>query len=646
MPRKFFKTQSLKHKIKKPLYTIEGKMHLNVRGFGFLSPIDSSKKDIFIPADQVRGAVSGDIVLVEVYHKGSSKRGPEGVVKKIITRSTTELYGIITEVSPLLAFVPFLKNSSTVHVQHEKKLNVGDRVLLLVADWGDEETLISATVKEVLGNVEIPQSDYQAVLKEFSLEDTFPNAVLQEIEKLPNEVLKKDYANRKDYTHLECVTIDPTTAKDFDDALSISTDEQGHFHLGVHIADVSYYVHPNSHLDSVAAERCNSTYFPGGKCIPMLPPQLSENLCSLVENQPRLTVSVSMEFDSSGVLLNYSVDRAVIRSRKRLTYAEARKILNGDNPSSPFVSILKTLSTLGSLLKKQRGYRGSVDFSIPELILHFEDDFGIPTHVTFEEYDITHQMVEEFMLKTNEIIAEHLSFLSPLLYRVHEEPSRDTLAVFDQFARILGHKLPPEPQKHDYQNLFSNLPAGNDKNLLAVAFIRCMKLAFYTVKNMGHFGLSLEKYCHFTSPIRRYSDVITLRLLFQEIPLPKEEELEKIAKKCSEKERNSFRAESTMRNLKKYRLLRRWFETHPDKTYSAVISKVKRDGVVFTLEALQLDGFIPISGLSADVLYYKHRQGAIVSKKSGTVFSMGKKFLVALNSIDLIHLNASWSLCK
>lgn len=646
MPRKFFNNRASKSKAKKPLYTIEGKVHLNARGFGFLSPLDSSEKDIFIPADKIHGAVSGDVVLVEVYQGGNTQKGPEGAVKKIITRANTEFYGVITEISPPLAFVPFLKNTSTVHVQCDKELSVGDRVLLMVVDWGDKDSSISTEVKEVLGNIEVPQSDYAAVIKEFSLEDDFPEAVLKEVQALPSEVVEKDWENRKDYTQLECVTIDPTTAKDFDDALCIRIDEEGHFHLGVHIADVSYYVRPGSPLDAVAAQRCNSTYFPGGKCIPMLPPQLSENLCSLVENKPRLTVSVFMEFDPSGVLLKYSFERAVIRSRKRFTYGEAREILEDPSLSNPFAYTLNNLSKLGKLLKRQREFRGSVDFSIPELILHFEGDFGIPTHVTFEDYDITHQMVEEFMLKTNEVVAEHLSRITPLLYRVHEHPSKDTLAVFDQFARVLGHTLPPKPQQHDYQSLFANIPNGKDKNLLAISFIRCMKLAFYTAKNVGHFGLSLERYCHFTSPIRRYSDVITLRLLFKEIPSPREEDLEIIARKCSEKERNSFRAESTIRNLKKYRLLRRWFEADPGRNYSAVISKVKRDGVLFTLDELQLDGFLSIEDLSLDILYYKHRQGSLVGKRSGENFSIGKKITVVLNAIDLIHLDASWSFCK
>jgi ribonuclease R len=317
--------------------------------------------------------------------------------------------------------------------------------------------------------------------------------------------------------------------------------------LGVHIADVAHYVRPGTPLDKEAIQRCNSTYFPG-TCVPMLPEELSNELCSLKEGQIRLTVSVLMDFDKTGTLIKHQVVRSCIKSKKRLTYFQAKDILDG-KAKSPHLKTLKSMVELCTLLKKKRYERGSIDFALPELVVVVNEK-GEPEGLKKIEYDVTHQLVEEFMLKANEIVAMELHLRGKqLIYRVHEEPQEENFEDFLQLARTLGFHVPVQATSKDLQALFAEAKHTSFFQQLSVGFIRSMKLAQYSQENVGHFGLSLEHYCHFTSPIRRYSDLIIERLLFDEEP--EGLDLEKIAKFCSDQERVSFRAEMSVKTLKK-----------------------------------------------------------------------------------------------
>ncbi|MBI3237037.1 MAG: RNB domain-containing ribonuclease, partial [Chlamydiales bacterium] len=285
----------------------------------------------------------------------------------------------------------------------------------------------------------------------------------------------------------------------------------------VHIADVAHYVKPGSALDQEAIIRCNSTYFPG-TCIPMLPEQLSNELCSLKPEVVRLTVSVLMDFDKEGTLIGHEVVRSCIYSAKRFTYFEAKDVLD-KKVKSPYAKSLELMVELCQLLKKKRHERGSIDFALPETVILI-DEKGEPTGVKKIEYDITHQLVEEFMLKANEMVAKELNLRKrPVLYRVHEEPSEENFTDFYQFARSLGFTLPAKPTPIDIQEMFDEAKKSPHSHQLSVAFIRSMRLAQYSPNNIGHFGLALEHYSHFTSPIRRYSDLVTQRLLFNEEPI-------------------------------------------------------------------------------------------------------------------------------
>lgn len=625
---------------------IKGILRKNPRGFGFVVPEDSSKcsKDVFIPKHLINQAVDGDLVEVTIHPKSNWAKGPEGHITAILNRGRKHLAGIIIATKkPILAYVPILGEERFAQVKSPKEnhLKKGDRVILKVIDWGDKKNPTICELNYKIGHINDPCIDIEAAVEEFDLRSDFPSSALKLAKSFGNKVRKKDCKGRLDLTHLECFTIDPDTAKDFDDALSISKNRGGHFYLGVHIADVAHYVTPGSALDKEASLRANSTYFPG-KCLPMLPEELSNELCSLKEGVIRLSVSVLMQFDKQADLISKEIHRSFIKSRARYTYADAKKILNGQL-KSPHRQSLKQMRALCDLLKKKRYERGSIDFALPELVI-LVDEKGDPFDVKIEEYDITHQLVEEFMLKANEVVATYLTEKEkPLIYRVHDEPAQENMQDFFATARALGFQLPKEPTREDLQTLFSKAKGTRFSHELAIRFIRNLKLASYSPNNVGHFGLALEHYCHFTSPIRRYPDLVTMRSLFDKPTTFAQ--LDQIAQKCCEQERLSFRAESSVKLLKKLRLLKKWFKKNPKKIYKANITRIKSFGLSFEMKKLFLEGFFHLSELEDDYFQYVEKGPFLIGRHTGKKHFVGEEISLRLLNIDLIRLETNWQLC-
>ncbi|MBS3904253.1 MAG: ribonuclease R [Simkania sp.] len=627
---------------------LRGTLRVHPRGFGFVIPSSriESPKDIFIPKHLMADAVDGDEVEVDIAPESlASEKGPEGKIVYIVKRGRKHLAGIIHDVGANdIAYVhaPLLGTSRTVTVKMEKKhaLKVGDRIILQVKSWGKQNSPTIGEVCHHLGHISDPSIDVKAAVEEFDLHDEFCPESIEEASAFGSKIKSSDLKQREDLRDLECFTIDPTTAKDYDDALSLHRDSKGCYHLGVHIADVAHYVQESSHLDQEAYARCNSTYFPG-KCVPMLPEELSTHLCSLRPNVMRLTVSVLMTFNKTGDLINAKFVRAVIKSKKRFTYEEAKSVIDGKKKST-HAPALKLMVELCLLLKKKRNERGSIDFALPDTVITV-DKKGQPTGFSTVEYDISHQLVEEFMLKANETIATHFSKQGiPILFRVHEEPTQDNMDDFCTFARGLGFLIPKTPTKQDLQRLFDDAKNSPFLYQLTVAFIRSMKLATYSPDNAGHYGLALENYCHFTSPIRRYSDLVTQRLLFNE--QPSDTNLNEIALKCSEQERISFRAEMSVKNLKKLRFLGNYYEEDPQRTYEACISRVKPFGLLFELLPMMIEGFLHISNLGNDYFIHDDRRGVLVGKHTGLTYKVGETILVRLVGIDFIVQESKWAL--
>ncbi|MFT4552707.1 MAG: ribonuclease R [Chlamydiales bacterium] len=624
-----------------------GTIHVHHRGFGFLSPDDPIQfsQDIFVPKHLTGNAVDGDTVEVLINQSVVSEKGPEGKVIAIVNRARTHIAGTIQFIynsGIILAYVPLLGLSRRVLVEPPEDLTliVGDRVIMKVQDWGNSDNETKCEVSHRIGNVSDPSVDIRAAIEEFELQADFPNQVLQDVKAFGSRVSTKEIAKREDLRDLECFTIDPTTAKDFDDALTLSKEKNGHYHLGVHIADVSHYVRAGTPLDHEATRRCNSTYFPGF-CLPMIPSKLSENLCSLKPNVNRLTISVMMELDSTGSLVDYKIFRSVIRSARRFTYHEARLILDGEM-ASKHAPKMHLMSELCGVLKKKRNERGCIEFALPESRV-IVDEHGVPEKIEVIQYDVTHQLVEEFMIKANEVIATHLTGIGKeLSYRVHDEPSEENIKDFSIIAGAYGFNLSETPTTKELQNLFDEARQTAYGQHLATSYIRSMKLASYSPTNIGHYGLSLEHYCHFTSPIRRYADLAVHRQLFSDTE--DEIDFEAISNRCSEQERISSKAENAVIVLKKLRLLEKIKENNRHHQFDAVISKVKPFGIYFEVLDVMLEGFLRISEIGDDYFVYNEEKLSLKGNRTNTSFRCGDRISVMLVESDLITLESTWSI--
>lgn len=627
--------------------TVTGLIRMHPRGFGFVQPdqTDLYSQDIFIPKPYTQGAVDGDRVEIVVHPELLSPKGPEGKVVAILSRGRTHVAGIIygrDNYNNLLAYVPILGTDQAVIVEpwEERALKVGDRLVMEVLEWGGEDSCTVCKVDRYLGHISDASCDIKAAIEEYNLRSAFPAPVIKDAEKIGARVTPKDMEGREDLRHIESFTIDPTTAKDFDDALSLSKDSHGHYHLYVHIADVSHYVRKDSTVDMEAKLRCNSTYFPGC-CVPMLPPELSENLCSLKPKVNRLVVTVYMKIDGDGSVVQYRIGRSVIKSSKRFTYEEAKEVLDGKK-KSPHIQTLEIMVELCHLLKRKRFERGSIEFVLPEMRINVEKD-GTPTGTEVVHYDITHQLVEEFMLKANEIVATHLCERGvPIAFRIHDRPAEENLRDFAILAGAFGFKLSETPTQTELQNLFHEALDTEYGQYLATSYIRRMRMAVYSPDNVGHYGLSLTHYCHFTSPIRRYADLLIHRALFGEVF--DKESLEVMTNYCSEQERISGKAENSVILLKKLRLLADILEKEPGKVYTAVVTRVRNFGIFFEILDYILEGFFSLSDLHNDYYVYNSDKEVLFGTHTERSIKAGDRIEVVLLQVDFITLESKWRL--
>ena len=625
---------------------MEGTMRLHPRGFGFVKPSDQTlyMQDIFIPKHLTQNAVDGDTVEVLVNNETLSEKGPEGRVLTIIERARSHLAGIIKEVSRkgvYYAHAPMLGAAQRVQVETENvTLKVGDRLVMEVLEWGSKEQPTICKFSRLLGHISDPSCDIPAAIEEFELRKDFPTGVIAEAKAFGTKVPLSEIRKREDFRTQPCITIDPDTAQDFDDAISLIRSHDGGYDLSVHIADVSHYVRPGSLLDKEAEMRCNSTYFPN-YCLSMLPKELSANLCSLKPNVNRLTVSVLMHFDSSGTLQHYRIARGVIKSAKRFTYKEAKAVLDGKTQST-YAGMLKLMAEFCAFLKKQRYERGSIEFALPELMV-LVDEAGTPVKTEYVAYDITHQLVEEFMLKANEIVALHLNQEGKeVAYRVHDQPSEENMRDFALLANAFGFQLPSDCTSREIQQLFDEAMHSPYGQYLATSYIKRMRLAVYSSDNIGHFGLSLTHYCHFTSPIRRYIDLVVHRLLFQEGET--KERLDQISQTCSEQERISSKAENSVVLLKKLRLLDKIQREERYKQYEAVVTRVKNFGIYFEVLELMLECYLHVSEMHNDYYIFEEKKAALTGRHSGISYRAGDKITVMLKEIDFITLESVWEM--
>ncbi len=597
-------------------------------GYGFARPEDELCEDIFIPARFSGGALQGD--LVEVFMKERETTGKnEGRVIRILERSQETMLAVVREQSGKISILPFGSPSGDEHVLSGRESKpLQDGLIVRV----DRKNL---ALKEILGFPDEEGVDTQVVMERFALASNFSEMALDETRQISVDIGPKDVEGRKDYRSWPTVTIDGPDAQDFDDAVSIMKTDAGNYLLGVHIADVSHYVREGSSVDEEAFHRGTSVYFPD-RTLPMLPEKLSNRICSLRPEEDKLTVSVLLEIDGRGNVLKSSFHPSIIKTEERMTYDSVYRIFEGDSEEkrrfSALVPYLSLMRDLARALREKRLDVGSLDFDLVEPELVYEG--GVLRSVVPAERNEAHRLIEEFMVVANEAVA---SFLyereAPLIFRIHPPPTADDIRRLKEMLSHLGILLPDSKKLRakELQSALEQAQGKPEKQFVERQVLRSLRWALYSSDAQGHFGLAKSKYAHFTSPIRRYPDLVVHRILKKVLqgkkikPAP----LDSVARHCSERER---RAEEAERDLMEWRIYR-YLKTKLGDEFEGIIVNISRAGLVVELKDSFVAGVVPFVEFPGDY-FYKRAERTLVGRRTGHIFALGQRIRVTLASVD------------
>jgi ribonuclease R len=622
---------------------LTGTLECHSNGFGFVIP-EEGGEDIFINRSGVREAMHGDTVVARVDGvKEGGKR--EGKIVRIIKRAHRTLIGRFERVEGAALVVPSnerILQEVMVSPKKCKGAKHGELVEVEITRWPAKHMPPLGVITDVLGNAEDPEVEIEVITRKYALPHKFPNPVINDAEKIPLKVSKEDIEGRIDLRRgIKLFTIDGETAKDFDDAVGIERLPTG-YRLLVAIADVSHYVKEGSLIDTEAYVRSTSVYFPG-YCIPMLPEALSNNICSLMPRVDRLALTAELIFDDSGKLKKKSFFESVIKSAERLTYTDVRKILKDKDRAaikkfSQVTDELRTMEELARKLAKNRQRDGSIDFDLPEpqIIIDLE---GNIEDIVRSERNIAHRIIEEFMLSANRAVAtEFIAKKVPAIFRVHEEPDSENIKDFKEFAAGLGYHFKGEGPKA-FQKTLKHFEGRPEERLINHILLRSMKQARYAMENTGHFGLAFEKYTHFTSPIRRYPDLIVHRLIKRVITNSYDKKLRDrmeallpdASVHTSAKERKAMEAEREIVDLKKAQFMK----DRVGEDFDGFISGVTSFGLFVELKDYFVEGLIHITSLDDDYYNYLEKKHMLIGESTKKSYSLGAPLRVTIKMVDL-----------
>ncbi|WP_022854392.1 ribonuclease R [Thermodesulfatator atlanticus] len=630
---------------------VTGKLKIHPDGYGLLEPEEPKKPVIYVPPSRLKGAINGDKVVVRIETPQKRKR-PEGTVIRILERGKKYIVGIFFRTKRVATVIPEddrLPFEILIPPDATKGAEDGDMVVAEIVDFSPGRRIPEGRVIEVLGDPESLSTQIKAVIYKYELPHRFSRAVNEELKEIPDEVRDEDKAGREDLRKLLFVTIDGETAKDFDDAIYVRKLPKG-WRLYVAIADVAHYVRPGTALDKEAYERGTSVYFPGS-VVPMFPEKLSNNLCSLNPDVDRLAMVAVIDFDKSGRRRKMRFCQAVIKSHQRFTYNIVRDILEGKDPALKrkyrrFLGMLDNAATLCRLLRERRHERGSIDFDLPEpeVIL---DAQGQPEDIVRRERHFAHFIIEEFMIAANEAVADFLTEKGyPILYRVHEPPDIEKLKEFVEFAKTLGLelKLPREPEPSWLQMVVEMVEGKPYAYLINTLLLRSLKQAKYSPENIGHFGLASECYCHFTSPIRRYPDLVVHRALKEALkkkkPPYKLEKLHEMGRHLSERERTAMEAEREALDRVRVMLMKH----HIGEVFEGVISGVTAFGFFVELFEIYASGVVRLVDLNDDYYVLDEKNHRLIGRHTGKIFQLGDIVRVRVKDVNVSRRHITFEL--
>jgi ribonuclease R len=634
------------------------------QGYGFVIPEKKGKTDVYISARSTLDAMNGDKVVVRVVpHRGRIKTEGkrEGMIVRVLERAMTRVVGTYELPGPQAGGFGFLSpfdaritHDLIISRENAGEAQPGDVVSAEIIAYPVRNRPPEGRIIKVIGKPGDPGIDSELIIEQYELPTQFSSAAVHEAASVPQQVTAAMRKNRKDLRDLPTVTIDGEKARDFDDAVSIARIKNG-YRLWVHIADVAQYVRERTMLDEEAYQRGTSVYFPD-RVIPMLPMELSNGICSLNPNVDRLTITCEMDISPAGGVLRYDIYESVITSNERMTYTAVREILVDRDPVqrkryAGLLADFDLMAELMDILHAKRRKRGSIDFDLPEpeLVLDLQ---GRMTDIIRAERNMAHQIIEEFMLSANETVARHIeSKKAPFLYRIHEEPDEEKLADLVEFLATLGISLPAGKKLKPLhlQKALDKARGTPEETLINTVLLRTMKQARYSEENVGHFGLAAESYTHFTSPIRRYPDLIVHRILKADIrdKLRDEAFVEALAEKlsgaaahCSQRERKAMEAERDVITMLKLRFM----EDKVGEVYSGIITGVMQFGFFVQLRDFFVEGLVHVSMLTDDYYHYIEKLHCLRGERRKSVYRIGDEVRVRVDRVDTERKRIDFSL--
>lgn len=618
-----------------------GKMLMTTKGYGFVDI--GTNEDVFIPIDSINKAIHNDTVVVEITSKGLEK--PEGRIVKIVDRNLNNMVGEVyyKQGKPFVDLDDKkIKIQVAIDPKKTKGAMPGHKVIVKITNKLQNNNYKGEIIK-ILGHKNDPGVDILSIVAKYEIKTEYDEKVMQQADSLPTEVLEQEKKNRIDLTDQMIFTIDGDDTKDIDDAISYKKLTNGNHELGVHIADVSHYVTEDSPLDKEAYERGTSVYL-ADRVIPMLPHKLSNGICSLNPEVERLATSCVMEINEQGNIINYNIFKSIIKSRKQMTYKNVNKILEENiipEGYEPYAETLRQMGNLAKILRKNKINRGYIDFEIDESKI-IVDEHGKAIDVKLRERGAGEKLIEDFMIAANESVATYINNMDlPFVYRIHGEPSEEKIDNFIKFISILGYKINTNRKEitpKNMQLMLEQLKNKKEYPILSSILLRSMQKAVYDKNNIGHFGLASKCYTHFTSPIRRYPDLIVHRLLNEYIFLSHIDEptvdkydykLKDITQHSSERERASVDCEREVDDMKKAE----YMMDHIGEDYEGMISSVMPFGMFIELPNL-IEGLVHIDDLEGDQYTYNEDTFSIVGRNNKRGFRMGDKVKIVVKSAN------------